>query len=120
MSAALEIVIANHVNTNTPMILEGDGLTPRLAARRNYAGLDPQDYVRAAFLIEQDEHQLLQNALSRQRGFDELSETTQRARVHQDWLYGQWLKTEAKKYNIPIIAPCPWQTLAARITNVIG
>jgi 2-phosphoglycerate kinase len=120
MSEALEIVIANHVNTNTPLILEGDGLTPRLASRGNYAGLDTQDYVRAVFLIEQDENQLLQNALARKRGFDGLSEKAQKERVHQDWLYGQWLQTEAHKYGVPIMAPCPWQTLAARITNAIG
>lgn len=119
MSYALEIVIANHVATNAPMILEGDGLLPELAAQRVYANLDTAHSVRAIFLIEDDEAVLFHNMLARQRGLERLPGEVQRRRVHASWLYGQWLKTEARQHHVPVVPPRPWETLGDRLLQVV-
>ena len=119
MSYALEIVIANHVATNAPMILEGDGLLPELATQRVYANLDAAQSVRSVFLVEDDEPALFQNMITRQRGLERLPVAEQQRRVHASWLYGQWLKTEARHYNIPVVSPRPWSTLGERLLQVV-
>ncbi|MDP9311782.1 MAG: hypothetical protein M3R24_13030 [Chloroflexota bacterium] len=119
MSYALEIVIANHVATNAPMVLEGDGLLPELAAQRVYADVDAAHSVRTIFLIEDDEQVLFHNMIARQRGLERLPVAVQRHRVHASWLYGQWLKTEAHHHNIPIVPPRPWHTLVNRVLKVV-
>jgi 2-phosphoglycerate kinase len=120
ISYALEIVVANHVNTNTPIVLEGDGITPAFSSRRVYANLETSDLVRAVFLIEQDEKQLFQNAVERKRGFHELELEHQQRLVRASWLYGQWLQREAMRHGVPGISPRPWETLEERIIQVVG
>ncbi len=119
ISYALEIVIAHHVVTNVPMILEGDGLLPVLAAQRVYANLDAAQSVRSVFLVEDDEPALFHMMLARQRGLEQLPAAVQRRRVHASWLYGQWLKTEVRQYNLPVVSPRPWPTLAERLLQVV-
>ncbi len=119
MSYALEIVIANHVATNAPMILEGDGLLPELAAQRVYANLDAAHSVHTIFLIEDDEQVLFHNMIARQRGLERLPVEVQRRRVHASWLYGQWLKTEAHHHRVPVVSPRPWKTLEDRLLQVV-
>lgn len=115
VSYALEIVVANHVATNTPMILEGDGIIPSFAAQRVFANLDVESAVRAVFIIEDNEERLFENATTRGRGFTQLSLARQQSQVHQSWLYGQWLKQEAIQHGVPVVSPLPWETLAERI-----
>ncbi len=119
MSYAMEIVIAHHVATNAPMILEGDGLLPELAAQRVYANLDSANSVRAIFLVEDDEQMLFHTMLARQRGLEQLPVEVQRHRVRASWLYGQWLKAEAHQHRVPVVPPRPWQTLGDRMLQVL-
>lgn len=119
MSKALEIVIANHVSTNTPLILEGDGLLPALAAQNIFAGLAVSKQVQAVFIIEADETQLQANMKRRGRGFVQLEAFQQQQQVQASWLYGQWLKKEAALHNIAVIAARPWNTLFERVLSKI-
>ncbi|MDY6875698.1 MAG: hypothetical protein SWK90_05795 [Chloroflexota bacterium] len=119
VSHALEIVVANHVATDTPTILEGDGLLPAFAARRVFANRHVGSSVRAVFLIEEDETRLFRSAVERGRGFESLAPTHQRRQVRVSWLYGQWLQQEAVRYSLPIVTPHPRETLTERIVNVI-
>ncbi len=119
MSQALEIVVANHVNTNAPIILEGDGITPAFAAQQVYANLDTGNWVKAVFLIEDDEEQLYRNAIKRKRGFEQLPSAQQQQQVQASWLYGQWLQQAVTQHDVLMIAPCPWATLEARIVEAI-
>lgn len=62
MESAISTVIGHHVATNKPIVLEGDGITPALAAK------EQGDSVRAVFLVEPDEEALYRNMLARGRG----------------------------------------------------
>ncbi len=119
MSKALEIVVANHVATNTPLILEGDGLSPAFAAQNVFAGLDVSKQVRAIFIIEQDETQLWANMSQRGRGFNQLDSLQQQRQVRASWLYGQWLQKEAEHYNLPTLDAQPWNNLFERVISNI-
>lgn len=120
VSHALEIVIAHHVATDAPLVLEGDGLVPAMAARRTFAGLDVGNLVRAVVLVEPDEAVILDAMLARGRGFDLFGEREQRAQARASWLYGGWLRREAEAHGIPVVEPRPWATLVDRVLEATG
>ncbi len=66
MTPALAAVIANHLKTRTPVVLEGDFILPTLAAQSTFAGMKRNNAVRGVFLYEGDEAQLLANFLQRE------------------------------------------------------
>lgn len=114
VSHALEIVIANHVATHAPLILEGDGLLPALAARTTFADL-PTNNLRAVFVVENDPAALHETMWARDRGFRALSAAAQARQTEQSWLYGQWLRDQAVLHELPVVAARPWMTLSDRI-----
>jgi hypothetical protein len=89
-------------------VLEGDFILPALATRSSYEGIDAAGQVRAVFLYEDDEAQIIQNYHAR-----EGTEQPQRARA--SWRHSQWLRREAKRLGIPAVAARPWQTVLARV-----
>jgi 2-phosphoglycerate kinase len=115
VSHALEIVVANHIATAAPLVIEGDGILPAMAAQRRFADRDALDQVRAAFVFESDEAALFETALARGRGFDALTAPAQQKAVRRSWLYGRWLREEALRSGLPVIDARPWPTLAARL-----
>lgn len=119
VSSALEIVIANHVATNTPCILEGDGILPAFAAQQSFAQLEGGRAVRAAFIIERDKDRLFHNMQMRGRSFDTFSSRAQHQWGELSWQYGQWLEDEAIRCGIPVVPAQPWNTLAERIRAAI-
>ena len=110
MSMGLEAVIANHLESQAAVVLEGDFIHPSLAAQKSFAGLANEGRVRAIFLYEADERQLLTNFLQR-----EPDSGLQSTRARVSWLYGQWLKEEAERYGLPVLPARPWDTLFERI-----
>ena len=119
VSHALEIVVANHVATHTPTILEGDGILPAFAAQHVFAGLDVEGAVQAVFLIEENKNQLHQNALAKGRGFEQLPTAFQEHYIDVSWQYGRWLQREATRYSVPIVPSRPWDTLEERFVRSI-
>lgn len=115
MAVGLEAVIANHLESETPVVLEGDFIHPSLAAQKSFAGLANDGRVRAIFLYEADERQLLTNFLQRE---PESGLQSTRARV--SLLYGQWLKQEAERYGLPVLPARPWDTLFERIVAALA
>jgi 2-phosphoglycerate kinase len=115
MAVGLEAVIANHLESQTPVVLEGDFIHPSLAAQKSFAGLVNDGRVRAIFLYEMDEQQLLTNFLQR-----EPDSGLQSTRARVSWLYGQWLKEEAERYGLPVLLARPWDTLFERIMAVLS
>jgi 2-phosphoglycerate kinase len=115
MTTGLEAVIANHLESNAPVVLEGDFIHPALAAQATFAGAHAEGQVRAVFLYEADERQLVENFLRRE---PEQGPQTTRARV--SWLYGQWLKQEAERYGLPALPARPWNTLFDRILAALA
>jgi 2-phosphoglycerate kinase len=110
MAPGLEAVIANHLESQTPVVLEGDFLHPALAAQTQFGGLANEGRVRAIFLHEEDEAPLLTNFALR-----EPASGAQTTRARVSWLYGQWLSREAGRYGLPVIAARPWDTVFERI-----
>ena len=120
VSDALEIVVAHHVATDAPLVLEGDDLLPAMAARGSFASLDVGRRVRAVVLVEPDEAAILDAMLARGRGVDRHTEREQRTQARASWLYGEWLRREAEAHGIPVIEPRPWATLLDRAMPATG
>ena len=123
----LSVAIAHHVfveNTG-PVIIEGDGILPSLAAQQtfpnmHFAPLPVGNLVRAVFLVEPDEEILAANMRQReQSGFGSFPPKEQQAMVRAHWLYGQWLRRQASHYGLPVIEPRPWETALARVWQAI-
>ena len=115
MAPGLEAVIANHLESRTPVVLEGDFIHPALAVRTRFDDEPNDGRVRAVFLHEPDEAQLLRNLLQRE---PEAGPQVVRARV--SWLYGQWLQREAERYELPVVPARPWDTVFERVLAVLA
>jgi 2-phosphoglycerate kinase len=111
---ALAAVVANHLETDTPVIIEGDYLTPSFAASRRFRGERADGRVAAVFLHEPDVDQLVANFSGREAG-----EGEQRARARVSGLYGEWLAAEAARHGVPMIPTRPWSSLQRRVLAVI-
>lgn len=108
MSGAMELVIANHLASNAPVVIEGDFLLPDLAVRSVYDGVPADGQVRAVFLYEEDEQQILCNYRARE-GTDQ----PHRARV--SWYHSEWLRREAERLGLPALPARPWDTVLERV-----
>jgi 2-phosphoglycerate kinase len=115
MAPGLEAVIANHLESQAPVVLEGDFVHPALAAQASFLDQPNNGRVRAVFLYEEDQQQLVANFLQRE---PESGSQTTRARV--SWLYGQWLRGEAERYGIPALPARPWETVFERVVEAIS
>ncbi|MFJ8296949.1 hypothetical protein ACIQ9R_13870 [Streptomyces sp. NPDC094447] len=107
LAPAVEAVVANHVGTDTPVVLEGDYLLP--------PAVTPGGPVRGLFLHEDDEAQVTANYLHR-----EPEAGPQRHRARVSVLYGRWLASRAHAAGVPVLAPRPWTDLADRAGRRLG
>jgi 2-phosphoglycerate kinase len=103
VSTALQIVVAFHVATDAPIVLEGDTILPELAACRRPGGVPVAAHVHGAILAAESEAVLWRNARARGRGFDALSPADQRAEIRRNWLYSEWLVCEAARFGVPVV-----------------
>ncbi|CAM5237877.1 hypothetical protein SSPIM334S_05985 [Streptomyces spiroverticillatus] len=104
LAPAVAAVVANHVGTDTPVILEGDYVLP--------APQGPQ--VRSVFLHEDDEAQVTSNYLHR-----EPEAGPQHDRARGSVLYGRWLAEQAREVGVPVLAPRPWADLPGRVVEAV-
>ena len=109
LAPGLDAVIGNRLEAQVPVVLEGDFIDPALAAQASFSGHRNDRRVRAVFLYEPDEQQLLNNYMLRE---PERGPQTKRARV--SWLHGQRLKHEAERLGLPVVAARPWDTILER------
>lgn len=114
MQPALEAVIANHLESQAPIVLEGDFILPALAALPSFAEGERTGKVKALFLYEESEEQLRQNFLQW-----EPEEGIQEKRARVSWLYGQWLKEEAEHVGTLALPARPWSDVFERILRAI-
>jgi 2-phosphoglycerate kinase len=115
MTPALEAVIADHLQTQLPIVLEGDFISPALAARPFFFREPNDGRVRAVFLYESDEGQILDNFSQR-----EPATSLQGKRARVSWLHGQWLKRECEQLGVPALSARPWETLFARVLAFVN
>jgi 2-phosphoglycerate kinase len=110
MLPALEAVIANHLESQAPVVLEGDYILPAVISQSPVFA----QHVRAIFLYEDDEEQLRQNFLRR-----EPEEGVQEMRARVSWLYGKWLKEEAERVGAFALSARPWDDVFERILAIL-
>jgi len=115
LTPALAAVVANHLATDTPVIIEGDYLLPGFAARDGFGGLPANGQVASLFLHEPDEDQLVANFAGR-----ESADGEQPGRARVSALYGEWLVSEGARFGVPIIRPRPWSSLEDRAMEFVG
>ena len=108
LSGAMEIVIQNHLTSCAPVVLEGDFLLPDFAVRPAYDGVPADGQVRAVFLYEEDEQQILRN-------FHARAGEEQPRRARASWYYSEWLRHEAERLGLPAVPARPWHTVLERI-----
>lgn len=122
VSSALEVVISHHlaVESSGRIILEGDGILPSLAAQKWIDGASAAGRVRAVFLYEPDEYELLATMLRRFRRDDSAVTGEDRNIARMHWLYGEWLRNEAERLGLPTISARPNETLVARILATVA
>lgn len=118
MSPAIEIVIDNHVSTDAPIVIEGDGILPSLFARPIVQKHVQSGHVRGVFLLESDEEVLSANMLARRRGTAAMLESELRTEARAKWLYGQWLAAKANRFGTPALEARPWLTLLDRVLAI--
>ena len=112
MAEALEHVIANHLESGSATVLEGDFILPELAVRAAYGEQAPDGRVRAVFLYEEEEGQIARNYLARE-GRD------QSGRARASWRYSEWLRGEARRLGVPAVAARPWETVLERVIAAV-
>lgn len=110
MMPALEAVIASHLETNHPTVIEGDFILPVLAALPKFGEYANNGRVRGVFIDEPDEAQIVANFLAREPDY---GPQAKRARV--SWLYNQWLKQEAERLGLRSLPARPWDMLFERL-----
>ena len=112
---ALEAVVANHLETETPVVIEGDYLLPSFAAQAAFGRQPAAGRVRAVFLVEPDEDRLVANYADR-----EPSEPAQTGRARASGLFGKWLEDEAVRFGIPVVPARPWSTVDTRVRAALN
>jgi 2-phosphoglycerate kinase len=115
LAPALAAVVANHLQTDTPVIIEGDYLTPAFVANARFREDRADGRVAAVFLHEPDEDQLVANFAGREAG-----EGVQRRRARVSVLYGEWLVAEATRSDVPTISARPWSSLRRRVLATLA
>jgi 2-phosphoglycerate kinase len=115
MSPGLESVIANHLETQTPLVLEGDFIPPELAKLPSFCGQANGGRVRAVFLHEPDEQQFVANYLARE---PDAGPQLKRAQVSR--LVDAMLTSEAGRLGLPVVPARPWDTLFERIIAALA
>jgi 2-phosphoglycerate kinase len=108
LSPAISAVLDNHVDTQLPVILDGDFLLPEFMAAYS-------DKVKGLVIIEDEIDQIVKNYLLR-----EPNQGMQKSRAEVSWLFGQWLSDECGRLGLPVISARPWNTVLARALSVLG
>jgi 2-phosphoglycerate kinase len=120
LAPALEVIVENHVDTDAPIIIEGDSVLPSLMARAPIRERAARGFVRAVFIVEDSEAALLANMRARGRGFEAATDAERRVEARTKWLFSRWIEREAERYGLPAVVSRPWDTLAARALAACG
>ncbi|MDQ2743771.1 MAG: hypothetical protein M3Z66_15960 [Chloroflexota bacterium] len=112
MAQALVLVIANHLESLAPVVLEGDFILPSLAMHPVYGDVPADGKVQAVFLYEEDQQQIGSNYLLRD-GYE------QPDRARTSWLVSEWLRREAESLGVPTVSARPWETVLERTIAVV-
>src|SRR5215467_1717833 len=108
LEPALAAVIGNHLETDMPLVIEGDFLRPSFTILDAYGG-HPASRVRALFVLEPDADQIVANYAAREPDAGE-----QRGRAAVSVAWSRWLASEAARYGAPTVHARPWHDVVDR------
>lgn len=114
MSAAIEIVIENHIAQNDPAVIEGDGILPSLPERPSLRAHAANGHLRTAFITPASEDELLRNMIDRGRGALDMRPGELARIAEMNWLFSAWLEGDARRRSLPLLPTNPRDTLLAR------
>lgn len=100
---AIEAVIADHIESVAPVVMEGDYLLPDVGAGFG-------DHVRTVLISEPDQEQIAANYLSREPGAAE-----QRFRAIVSAGFDAELRVRAARIGVPVVAARPWSDNVDRV-----
>jgi hypothetical protein len=103
----MRAVIADHLETRTPVVYEGDFLLPEMATMATYGDERNDGRVQALFVSETDAAQLAANYLAREAGAEP-------ARARASWLFDAFLRSECDHHGVPIVDARPWDSVVER------
>lgn len=119
VSSSLELVVANHLEHEDRVVIEGVWVTPEFAARPSYAGRAAGDRRRAVFVLEEDPSRIRESMLARGRGFEDWDPADREAMAAMQSGYARWLRTQALMRRQLIVDARPLGHLAERILAVL-
>jgi 2-phosphoglycerate kinase len=132
LARPLAVTIARHLlfKDAGPLILEGDGIIPALAAQKMFpfapethfafAPIAAGQAVRSIFLVEPDEAALARHMVaSEMPTAGKLDAREQQTLARANWLYGQWIRRQADHYDLPVIEPQPWENVLERLLQAV-
>ncbi|MDP6666576.1 MAG: isopentenyl transferase family protein [Dehalococcoidia bacterium] len=131
MEPAVRAVMSHHIDVadTGPLIIEGDGILPRLGSVEYLRQVDSwfqnvaDDTVRSLFLVEEDLQQLRANMYGRARGDGNAPGDREgdRSILSQGgWRLGQKFKIDAGTYSVPVILSRPFDGLLQRALDALG
>jgi 2-phosphoglycerate kinase len=115
LEPALAAVVGNHLETDMPVVIEGDFLRPSFTIQSRYADQPAGTRVRGIFVLEDDPTQISANYAARE---PDLGDQKARADVSVAW--SRWLGEEARRHGVPAIASRPWADLISRASAALG
>ncbi|MCL2236122.1 MAG: hypothetical protein FWB98_06760 [Defluviitaleaceae bacterium] len=107
MSPGFSAVIADHLEENIPMIMEGDFILP------DFAAYVASERVEAVFIHEPCKNQIMQNYPHRE------VEGLQEYRAEISHLHGNMLVDKCAKYGIAATPSRPWDDLLERVKEYL-
>ncbi|MGI8405479.1 MAG: hypothetical protein ACR2OE_12080 [Thermomicrobiales bacterium] len=115
LSDAIAIVAANHLVQNDPVVIEGDAILPSIIEHPSLRDFVTSGQLRAVFLRPPSQDDIMQAMIRRGRGVSKRSERELRNIAHANWLYSQWLESEAVLRSLPLVPTSPWESLVPRV-----
>jgi 2-phosphoglycerate kinase len=120
LEPALAAVVGNHLETDMPVVIEGDFLPPSFTILDGYGDQSAHApgggrRVRALFVVEPDVDQIVANYASREPDAGD-----QRARANVSVAWSRWLVAEAQRHNVPTIHARPWHDVIDRAEAAIA
>lgn len=122
MIPAVEVVVEHHLATDKPLIIEGDGILPALFTRPTLRDHVAAGRVRGVFIGEGSADALAANLRARRRrdlpppGEDATAaDAALLTQAQMNYHYGEWLREEAQRRGLPVVATRLWHRLTTRI-----
>lgn len=128
LEPALRAVMSHHIDALEagPIVIEGDGLRPRLGSTDYLQGVDPwfqrvrRGSVRAVVLFEEDPARIESSMAERGRGFGAEPAGRRRSEILGGLQFGKRLCKDAVRYGIPVVASHPFETLLSRVIEALS